>query len=257
MADDIIGVEVNTAAFEGAMQRLRKGVREGFIDPQYGTLTVQARLLAERCQVFTPPRNVGQGNAAVARDLTRIYAPQSAKTYTSKSIRRIVMRDDRDGWRSAAKNFGGPLRNTEAIGFSENWHQQNRDKRGRAYRGKYGNLGKVTLGPQASLARAYMKKVLARVGWAKAGWNMGILAFGGRVAAGWIGRHSVIRGKITDGRLDPEPYVGVTNDTGWAQNNSAEGERIIRNAVNARIRDTYSYYERMMRLAASKAQKAA
>ena len=61
MADD--GIEVNTLAFEGAMQKLKSGVRQGFIDPAYGTLTVQARLLAERCQAFTPPRNVGQGNA--------------------------------------------------------------------------------------------------------------------------------------------------------------------------------------------------
>jgi hypothetical protein len=48
-------VTVNTVQFEAAMQRLRKGVRQGLIDPAYGTLTVQGRLLAERCQDLTPP----------------------------------------------------------------------------------------------------------------------------------------------------------------------------------------------------------
>lgn len=252
MADGAV-IEVSTVAFEGAMQRLRQGVRSGLIDPLYGTLTYQARMLSARCQDFTPPRNVGQGNAAVMRDLTRIYFPQSPKTYTNKSVRRIVMRDDRAAWDRASPNFSGPLRNTRAITFSESWHQQNRNNRGRGRSVKT----VVTLGPQASLARAYMKKIKARVGWAKAGWNMGIIAFGGQVAEGWINRHSVLRGKITDGRSDPDPYVGVTNDTGWAQNNRGEGERIMRNAVNARIRDMYSYFERMMKLAAANAQKAA
>ncbi len=253
MADDGAVIEVSTVAFEGAMQRLRSGVRSGLIDPLYGTLTYQARMLSAKCQEFTPPRNVGQGNAAVMRDLGRIYFPQSAKTYTSKSIRRIVMRDERAAWDKASPHFTGAIRNTRAIAFSEAWHQQNRNNRGRARSVKT----VVTLGPQATLARNYMKKIKDRVGWAKAGWNMGIIAFGGQVAANWIARHSVLRGKITDGRSDPDPYVGVTNDTGWAQHNRGEGERIMRNAVNARIRDMYSYFERMMKLAADKAQKAA
>ncbi len=253
MAEDGAIVEVSTVAFEGAMQRLKQGVHSGFIDPLYGTLTYQARMLSAKCQEFTPPRNVGKGNAAVMRDLGRIYFPQSPKTYKEKSIRRIVMNDDRAAWDAASPRFSGSIRNTRAIAFSEQWHQQNRNNRGRARNVR--NV--VTLGPQASLARAYMKKIKARVGWAKAGWNMGIIAFGGQVAANWIARHSVLRGKVTDGRNEPDPYVGVTNDTGWAQNNRGEGERIMRNAVNARIRDMYSYFDRMMKLAADKAQKAA
>ncbi len=253
------GIEVNTVAFEGAMQKLRSGVRQGFIDPNMGTLTVQARLLSERCADFTPPRNVGQGNAAVARDLTRIYFPQKESTYTSKTLRKVIRNDDRPAWNAAAKNFGSShgLRNTVAIGFSEGLHQQNRDKRGRAYKAKYGNIGFVTLGPQAKAARDYIKTVKKHVGWAKGGWNMGIVSFGGTVKAGWIARHSVARGKIIDGRSSDDPYIGVINNTGWAKNNNGEGDRIIRNAVNARIRDMYSYADRMMRLAAERAMKAA
>jgi hypothetical protein len=43
-----MSMTVDSAQFEAAMQRLQKGVREGFINPQYGILTTQGRLLAER-----------------------------------------------------------------------------------------------------------------------------------------------------------------------------------------------------------------
>lgn len=257
MAGD--GIEVNTVAFEGAMQRLKAGVREGFINPQFGTLPVQARLLAERCQTFTPPRNVGQGNAAVVRDLSRIYYPVNAATFKNRSLQKIIRSDNRPAWDAAAAYFSSShgLRNTKAIGFSESRHAQFRDKRGRAQRGKYGNYGQVTLGPEAKASRDYAKKVRARVGWARAGWNLGIQTFGGTVAVEWVNRHGVSRGAVKDGRNDRDPYIGIVNNTGWAKYNSSEGERIIRNAVNARIRDMQSYYERMMKLAADKAQKAA
>lgn len=259
MADDVIGIEANTAVLEGAMMALRKGVRDGLIDPQYGTLGVQGRLLAQRCQDFTPPRNVGQGNVAVVRDLSRIYFPQSSKTYKNARMRKIVMNDDRAAWDRAAEHFTGniALRGTRAIAFSEQWHRQNRDARGRAVRGKYGHIGIVTLGPQGALAREYIKKVKARVGWARAGWNMGIIAFGGQVSAGWVARHSIIRGSVTDGRADYNPFVAFTNDTGWAKYNRGEGERIVRNATLARIRDISAYAERMTKLAAERAFKQA
>lgn len=258
MADGF-SVEVDTAAFEGAMQRLRKGVREGFIDPQMGTLSVQARLLAERCQAFTPPRNVGQGNAAVMRDLTRIYFPVSESTFKSKSIRRIIRNDDRVAWNKVAMNFGSGhgLRNTQAVGFTPAQHANNRDSRGRGSRGKYGNIGLVSLGPQASAAREYMKKIKARVGWARAGWNIGILRFGGTIKASWMGRHGTQRGSVIDGRTSPDPYIAISNDSGWAKYNGSEGRRIVRNAVDARIRDMQKYFERMMQIAADKARKAA
>lgn len=258
MADADFGIEVNTAAFEGAMQRLRAGVRKGFIDPSMGTLTVQARLLSERCQDFTPPRNVGQGNAAVIRDMTRIYFPVSENTFQDKHIKKIVRTDDRAAWGAVSRNFkSGPLRNTTAVAFSESAHQNQRDRRGRAYRSKYGNFGTVTLGPEGRKARGYMKEIKPHVGWAKAGWNMGIVAFGGTVGPAWIGRHSIARGRVVDERNTADPWVQVINDTGWAKNAGGDGERIMRNAINTRIRDMQNYAERMMKLAADNAMRAA
>lgn len=263
MAEDGVTISINTLQYESAIHRLRAGVRAGFVDPQYGTLPVQARMLAERCQAFTPPRNVGQGNAAVARDLTRVYFPQSQSAFSNKSLRKIIRTDNRTAWNAAALNFGDShgLKNAKAVGFSESTHLALKGSRGRVGKprggSKYGNFGMVTLGSEAKAARDYIKRVKERVGWARAGWNQGILAFGGHVAAGWVARHSVTRGRVIDGRADADPFVRVDNDTGWAKYNGSEGERIIHNAILARSRDMEAYYYKMMEVAAEKAAKGA
>ena len=255
-----VSVTVNTTEFEAGMQRLREGVRRGIMDPQYGTLPVQARLLAERCQVFTPPRSVGQGKAAVARDLTVIYRPLSHTTFENRSLKKIIRTNNMPAWDAAAQKFGGShnLNNTRAIPFSSDWHKRNRMSRGRGRRGKKGNLGFVTLGPEGRRARAYMKIIQKRVGWAKAGWNAGIIGFGGTVKGPWISNKGVGGGYFMDGTSSPDPFVKVGNTTSWAKYGSmGEGNRILGNAIRARARDMQTYFERMMRVAAAKAVKAA
>jgi len=253
----MITFKFNSVLYEAAMQRLRQGVKDGFIDPRYGTLAVQAELLSKRCQDFTPPRNVGQGRAAVVRDLTVIFKPISQTTFDNKGIRKIIRQDDRDGWNKAALNFGNEhqLRNTKAIGFSTAWHTQNRMSKGRGRRGKNGNIGVVTLGPEARKVRSYISEKKQLVGWARAGWNMGIIAFGGTVSSGWISKHGMIRGAVVDGRTNASPYIRVLNDTGWAKYNAGgEGERILNNAVRSRAADMQTYFRRMMLLAKTKAE---
>jgi hypothetical protein len=253
----MITFKFNSVLYEAAMQRLRQGVKDGFIDPRYGTLAVQAELLSKRCQDFTPPRNVGQGRAAVVRDLTVIFKPISQTTFDNKGIRKIIRQDDRDGWNKAALNFGNEhqLRNTKAIGFSTAWHTQNRMSKGRGRRGKNGNIGVVTLGPEARKVRSYISEKKQLVGWARAGWNMGIIAFGGTVSSGWISKHGMIRGAVVDGRTNASPYIRVLNDTGWAKYNAGgEGERILNNAVRSRAADMQTYFRSMMLLAKTKAE---
>lgn len=256
-----VTVEVNTVALEAAMQRLRDGVRRGIMDPQYGTLPVQARLLAERCQEFTPPRNVGQGKAAVMRDLTVIYRPLSQSTFESPSIKKIVRTNNMEAWNTISPKFKGAhnLQNTRAIPFSSDWHKQNRMSRGRGRRGKGGNIGVVTLGPEGRRARSYMAIIKKRVGWAKAGWNAGIIGFGGTVKGGtWLSSKGTGGGWFQDGTAAANPFVAVGNSTSWAKYGSAgEGNRILGNAIRARARDMQSYFDRMMRVAAAKATQTA
>lgn len=262
LADSQPTIEIDTVAFEAGMQRIRAGVRDGMIHPDYGTITVQGRLLAERCQDLTPPQSKGQGEAAVKRDLMRIFYPLRAASFTDKRMQKMIRSDDRQAWDAASSHFAATsvLRNTKAIAFSEDWHTKNRVSRGRARgmgnakRGPKENLGVVTLGQEAAKAMAYTKEVRQRVGWAKAGWNAGIIMLGGMVPQSWISRHSLKRGRMIDGRRDPDPWVRVINDTGWAKYgpNQKEGDRIIRNAVAARARDMQAYAEKMMKLAVEK-----
>ena len=253
-----ISIEVNSTGFEAGMQRMRDGVRRGIIDPQYGTLPVQARLLAERCQDFTPPRNVGQGKAAVARDITNIFRPLMHTAFNDKGLRRIVRTDDRQAWNKISPRLSGShnLQNTTAIGFSSDFHQQNRNNRGRGPRAKYGNIGYVTLGPEARRVRQYLGHSKKRVGWARAGWNAGIVGFGGSVKAPWVSKHGIGGGWFDNGTQAIDPYCAVGNVTGWAKFRK-EGSRILRNAIAARARDMQVYFERMMRVAAAKAQNKA
>lgn len=256
MSDGFFG-EVNSVAFEGAMQRLREGVRKGFVEPQYGTLGVQGRLLAERCQTFTPPKNVGQGRAAVTKDIMAVYWPVQQNTFTNKGLRKIVRNDNRTAWNVVSPRFSATsgLKNTTAIAFDPARHERLRNRRFRV-KSRYKNLGSVTLGDEAKKSRAYLKEILTRVGWAKAGWNAGILGLGGAVKASWISRHGIIRGRLFDGRSDADPYIRVVNDTGWAKK-SNEGERILKNAIAARARDMEAYVMRMMRVAADNASRRA
>jgi hypothetical protein len=250
-----VSMEVNTVAFEAGMQRLREGVRQGFIQPQFGTLPVQARLLAERCQAFTPPRNVGQGKAAVARDITNIFRPLSHTTFQDKGLRRIVRTDDRPAWNKVATNLRGThnLQGTTAMGFSSDFHKRNRTRRGRGVRAKYGNIGFVTLGPEARQVRKFIGEKKRLVGWARAGWNAGIIGFGGSVKTPWVSKHGIGGGWFQDGTASPDPFVRVGNSTSWA-GFRGEGDRILRNAITARARDMQAYFTQTMRVAAAKAQ---
>jgi len=264
---DTFSVEVDSVEFESAMQRLRKAVDDGIMNPQYGLLTVQARLLAEKCQDLTPP--IGRqgsstqsawqsGRTAVTRDLSVIFRPLSQKTFEDKSIRKIVRKGDNQAWNKVSPFFKGSLRNTRAIVFDPKWHDQNRISRGRGRRGKGTppNIGVVTIGSSASLARSYMKDTRQHVGWARAGWNTGILNNSGEIGANWIRKHGMGRGFCHKTLNGDNPFVWVGNTTKWAQYGSqGEGNRILRNAIAFRARDMEKHVNTMARIAAESATK--
>lgn len=275
--NDTISVEVDSVAFESAMQRLRAAIKDQTMNPQYGLLPVQARLLAERCQSFTPPigRQAGRnrqtstatarqaGRIAIKRDLHRIFYPISHVTFQDKQLRKIVRTNDVLAWNAASKYFTKEaLRNTRAIPFSASWHKVNRISRGRARGGgqwgnKPANLGFVTLGPEGQKARAYTKNTVEpRMGWARAGWNQGIMLNSGTVTEAWIARHGMGSGFCRKNLQEANPSIWVGNTTSWARYGSeGEGIRIIRNAIATRARDIEKHVANMEQVCAAAATK--
>jgi len=251
--NDALEWNVRTADFEAGMLRLEQGVKQGFVQPEYGTLPVQSRLLAERCQAFTPPSTAAEGRAAVTRDITGIFRPISSGIWREKQIRKIVRTDNREDWNALAKNLSAKsgLRDTTAVGFNPDVHQRLRNKRGFVNRGS--RKGRwVTLGPESAKVKKYLAEIKKRVGWAKAGWNATILRFGGNISGGWLANHGQGHGRVNVNMNMPDPFVQSVNETGWAKYQNREGQRVIQNAVLARARDMQAYFERMMKLAADK-----
>lgn len=244
----------DTVAFEASMQRLRKAVREGIVDPRFGTLPVQARLFAERCLAFTPPRNKAQGETAVSRDLQRVFYPVSHTSFTDKGLRRIVQTDNRTAWAKVSPNLSAStgLRNTQAIGFDANRHRRLRNARGRVT-GSKRNLGQVTLGPEGIKARAYAETRRRNVGWARDGWAAAIIGLGGKAPASWISRHGQRGGVLINGTNAPDPFIEVRNNTSWARSRRGEGNRIMHNALMARARDIERFAVNAAKVAAAKA----
>lgn len=269
-------VVTNTVQFEAAMQRLRAEIRRGTVHPDFGLLAVQGRLFAERCQQLTPPfrQKAGKngdnsasawvvGKRAVARDLHRVYYPISENTWNDPRLKAIIRTDNRTAWAKVVRNFRSEktafLSKTIAVGFSKSMHEKYRISRGRVAglktkkRSALSTLGMVTLGKQGKMARDFSMEKRKNVGWAKAGWNAGIFNLGGKPPPGWIAQHGTKRSAFTDGRNSSDPFIRVTNFSGWARYSKGEGERIMRNALATRARDIERYAERMAVVARDRA----
>ncbi len=244
----MIGLTVraqNLDEFAYRIGKLRELVRAGLVDPEVGTITMQARLLAEHCMKLTPPRNLQQGKKRVQRDLEKIFHPVAPSEMESKSLRKIVRAGDAEAWDAFARNVRrGPFAQTQATVPTDELHRKNRDNRGRARRTNF-----VTLYPHQRTLRDMIRSNQDNVGWAKAGWLRGYIGLGGTRAPDWVMRHTPGNGTFTDARFAADPMVAVYNTTSWGKKHN-EAERIVSNSLKARASAMRSYFERTMKLAA-------
>lgn len=245
-------------AISDRLKDIQSLVRRGLVDPELGTLSKQGQLLAEHCMKLTPPRNLKQGENAVARDISRV----------------VVKREQ--GYLESVYNISGTetnvrqyLRNkkgqTYLVDIDEidltggkiaGWHKARRDSRGRVLRATSKSNDKTigrwradnVLWAPAGEVESYIKLKQAVVGFAKAGWLKGYLALGGKRVSEWVARHGQNKGQFIDGRSAPNPSVTVRNVTAWGAKND-EAERITANAIAARARAMKSYFENICRLA--------
>lgn len=256
------------------LQMIQKLVKQGLVDPQFGTLPKQAQLLAVECMQFTPPfKGSIKGQNKGARDM--------GENAVARDITRVVVGRDQDYLETIVKLNGGPnvirqtLRTKAGVPYvididridlvgSEipDWHKARRDKaRGRVLRATSKSNEKTigrwvadnVLWAPAGEVKRYIAKKKANVGFAKAGWLRGIYAWDrtdvGQDPPEWVQRHGMAFGRVVDGLASENPFVSVSNVTKWGQYHP-EGGRVVQKAMNNRLRKMRTYFETMMRLAA-------
>lgn len=252
-------MEQRQTEFAVAIQRLRKGVRRGLIDPKFGTLPEQAKLLTERCLRMTPPKTQEQGENRTAKDITSIIKGRDPE-YLDFAVK---LTGKTTNVRQALKTKAGIpyVIDVDVIDESGNqiaaWHEKHRDKRrGRVWRGSAKNnddkigrwQSRNTLWVPAEALKAYLEKMKSHVGTAKAGWLKAYLALGGTRAPDWVRRQSLRQGIFVNGLNNQRPFIEVRNASKWGtrNNNSAD---IVSKALAYRARDMQLYLDKMMDLA--------
>jgi hypothetical protein len=252
-------MEVRQTEFSVALNRLREGVRRGLIDPKFGTLPEQARLLTERCMAMTPPKTLEQGENRTAKDITSIIKGRDPAYLDFV----VELTGKTTNVRQELKTKAGVpyLIDVDVIDQSGSqiaaWHEKHRDKRrGRVWRGSAKNMddkigrwrARDTLWVPGHMLKAYLAKMKAHVGTAKAGWLKAYTALGGTRAPDWVLRQSQRQGVFVNGLNNPKPFIEVRNASKWGvrNNNSAD---IVSKALSYRARDMQRYLDKMMDLA--------
>lgn len=230
--------------------------KRGLIDPELGVLSVQARLLTEHCIKLTPPRDEAQGKGAVLRDLNYIIKGRDQSylefvvqlTGKTTNVEQVLRRKDGTPYVIDVNIID--LNGSQVPGF----HKGQRDSRGRipmaSSKRQTRDIGRHTqrnvLWTTNEVFTEYKRRIMNRVGWAKAGWLYAYQALGGqRLSDGWIRRHSAHRGTLTDGRNDPQrPFIDVRNTSGWGK--SPLGDRVVFNSMQSRLVSMDRYFQRHM-----------
>jgi hypothetical protein len=221
-----------------------------------------ARNFIVRAAGVTPPSINGKadgtskkrGEAVIQNDLDHILVGLTPELYDQfmelggKSVRREMRRK------------GGTVYVTDsdiAIGSISDWHKQNRRENGRVHRigrktrdiGRHKNWDRGVV--QAADKKAYIKKVLARVGLLAAGWNASAIKLGARFPA-WIKRHGHANGQCLVEENARGIRIRMENAVGFAT--KVRGlERRIKWAINAQANALDRAADNIMRKTAQRA----
>lgn len=245
--------------FSVAIDRLRTGVRRGLIDPKFGTLPEQAKLLTERCMRMTPPKTLEQGENRTAKDITSIIKGRDPEYLDFV----VALTGKTTNVRQTLKTKAGVpyVIDVDYIdqsgGSIASWHEKHRDKRrGRVWRGSAKNMddkigrwqSRNTLWVPGNVLKEYLAKMKAHVGTAKAGWLKAYLALRGTRAPDWVRRQSTRQGIYINGLNNPKAFIEVRNASKWGTRNSNSAD-IVAKALAYRARDMQRYLDKMMDLA--------
>lgn len=226
-----------------------KAVHEGIVSPKNGSLTNNARLLAQTAQKLTPPKNAKQGTVAVKRDTNRAARAIAAKSFDDKRLQAIVRRNNQTAWNAASRHFKkAGVKGTHAHNFTPRIYQQARGSRGRVLR----NSGDVLLGPQGTAGRRHVRKTVKRVGWAKAGWNRALFGLHGKPTGVFVKKQGMGHGSFNRSPsrrgLAYTAWIKFSNNTAWGRD--TEAQRIARDALKIRTNAMRKNFELSMKRAA-------
>lgn len=246
---DLVTIDLDTSKLNSRIEELHDALAG-----QGGDVSTifedESRRFLQQVIRLTPPKTKAQGEAAIARDLIRIFTP------VNEDMLNIIGSEHGlsaiDVWINTA---GGERKELDwrkidptGDGMAE-FHNRNRDSRGRAYNLKR-QRGDKWYAPYVVSFEDFAKyrdKMFARVGRRKSGWAKSLAALGGK-SASWITRHlGTAPGEYHNAyNLDKPSIVMINRAPGIAQDvhvvNSAL--RIRQQAISKRIRLVLSGYSK-------------
>lgn len=247
MSSQVTIIGPTTAEFSKSLALLEAAATRGFVDPKFGTLPVQARLLAETAMKLTPPKSVGVGNRAVERAMRIRTRPLQAKSFKNENIKKIIQSGDREAWNVVSPRFKqtNRLHNSEAMEYSPRLYERSYKPTRRI----------VLLQDQLRAFRAGLKERKTSVGSAKGAWVRTILALGGKAPSRWISRHQNKDAVFYDGTANPStPQIRFGNTSSWARRNP-KSESIAKRALQIRAESMRKYAFKMAEVASAQATR--
>lgn len=251
---------ITVAEFGKRMDEVQRHIRSGLVDPHYGTLSEQGRLLCGDIMKLTPARTEDQQRHAIRNDLLnvfQIFPEQVVKTVASRNRNGRVdawVHDDKQGVHLYVSVAGVATDVNQARSI----HLHNYTSRGRTRR----LLGATTQSKQKkqgtkfmiapSVFSTYLREVYLKVGIARAGWLPAASRLLTPNLPGYVLRHAPGEGTFVDGRDAARPFIDVRNTSRWAKLRD-EGSRIVNSALGTRMRSMTTYFQKQAELAFKKA----
>lgn len=231
---ELFTLEIDGSKLMGRVQELHDAlIGQGQAGDAATIFEDEARRFVQGVIRLTPPRNQKQGEAAISRDLMKVFTPVTEDLLNTIGSEHGLSAID--VWMTTAGGEKKELdwRKIDPTGAGmADFHRRNRNSRGKTYNLKKQRGDKwyapyvVTFEDYA----AYRDKMFARVGRRKAAWAKSFAGLGGKVA-GWISRHlSGAKGEFV-WRNDPnKPSITMINRSPGIQGD----EHIIRSALRVR-----------------------
>lgn len=200
----------------------------------------------------TPPNDRKQGEAAVARDITRSIYPLRADGFRDVKVRKAVQvavrNEDVPALQAMVRAgvFGANRVNIKVLPAGNEWtaHQNSRSSRGRV---RLQRPNYAVPAPTWEYIRRYIREQQQGVGQAKGGWAKSLEALGGRVPA-WVSRHRKA-GLFVDNLKEGQAQIGCSmiNRSKWgAYDEGGEASRIVDQVMSVRERMIEADLENMI-----------